>query len=171
MRVQIVSVPLNGKLFNVVPGDQYSKLIGSQISTAGAFIEDYQGIALFAPQANGVGAPYDRFTFSLVDEHEQASEPCTVELHYIALDDIPTVQDGGLTTIEEDSGAVLISLDANDIEEQVLAIIVTELPTKGKLYITSDGTLDGKFRVSTSRFPHALNTRPSPPKLSLNLYT
>ena len=102
------------------------------------------GNALFSPRENGVGAPYDSFTFSLVDENNQASDPCTVELHFVALDDLPTVQDGSMTTIGEDSGAVLISLEAADVEGQVLALTVSELPTKGKLYKTSDGTLNGK---------------------------
>eukprot|EP00966_Prymnesium_polylepis_P298152 6889518-Prymnesium_polylepis.1 len=76
-------------------------------------------------------------------------------------DDLPTVVASSESFVEDTKpDGVLLTLNTSDAEDGTpLNLIISSLPTKGKLYISSDGTLTGNrteiaevynvFRVGT----------------------
>jgi hypothetical protein len=84
----------------------------------------------YTPDADYFGP--DSFTFTASDANS-TSAPATVSLTVIAVDDAPVALDGAATTAEDTS--VAITLQATDIDSQVLTFSIVSPP--------SDGTLTG----------------------------
>ena len=140
--VEVLTLPTAGTLHQ---SDPQSRSMAGAMTSPGDDLVNYEGVAYFVPAPDGVGHPYSTFTYRLRDTSGLRSAACTITLNYQIADDVPKVWDGEATTVEEDSGRVLLSLDTFDVEGDSLGVFITSLPSKGKLYKTSDGTINGNL--------------------------
>jgi len=148
LTVNIMSVPTAGTLYqSVEDGTGTRSMDESSPITVPTELVNVEGVLYFVPEADGVGVPYATFTYTVTDESGLESGTCTISINYMSENDLPTVTTGTMITVSEDSDAILISVTADDVEDDALSVLVTELPKKGKLYLTSDGTVNGNLTL------------------------
>ena len=140
--VEVVDLPIAGTLHQ---SDPVHRSMANAMNRSGDLV-NYEGTAYFVPASDGVGFPYSNFTYRFRDSSGLHSAVCVLTLNYKALNDLPQISDGVPTTVKEDSGdRVLLSLATFDVEDDSLGVLITSLPSKGRLFQTSDGTVTGNL--------------------------
>jgi hypothetical protein len=103
------------------------------------------GPITFFPDLDGSGDPYTTLKYKVRRKDGSSlyeSNEGTVTFVVEPSDDIAKATPASAVTDEDHTG-ILVELLASDSEGEATDIFITKLPTKGKLYLTSDGTLQG----------------------------
>jgi hypothetical protein len=99
----------------------------------------------FFPDLNGAGDPYTTLKYKVRRKDGSSlyeSNEGTITFVVEPSDDIAQGTPASAVTDEDHTG-ILVELLASDSEGEATDIFITTLPTKGKIYLTSDGTLQG----------------------------
>ena len=151
----IVAAPTKGTLHQVA----HCTSTDSEGQLADGSVTDATGLCvMYTPEADAYGEPYDSFSFQTryKSKPSYASPTVTITLTVRGSDDLPTsvvANSSYSLSIQEDDGAQLIELNVTDAEVGTpLDLYISALPTKGKLYLTSDGTLAGERTEITTTY-------------------
>ena len=115
----------------------------TSLNAVGAVLDATGLCALYTGLTNSYGV--DTFTYLVryVSRPAIVSNTATVTLNIKAFDDKPGTVAASIAMVE-DGTAQLITLNASDSEPGTpLDLYIKTLPSRGKLYLTSDGTLTG----------------------------
>ena len=146
--VVIVTPPGNGELHEVA-NCSASSLDGTEtpLNAPGAVLDATGLCALYTGLGNFFGADSFAYKVRYVSRPHIVSNTATVTIDIKALDDKPTTVAASIAMVE-DGAAQLVMLNASDTELNTepgtpLDLYIKTLPSRGKLYLTSDGTLAG----------------------------
>lgn len=144
VEVVLMTPPAKGTLHEIAHCDSTALL--TPLAAPGA-VADATGLCvLYRPDQDAHGAPHDSFSYAVryVARPTLVSNTATVTLNVKSFDDLPSTASQSVVMVE-DGGPVLISLAAADPDAGTpLDMYIATLPTRGKLYLTSDGTLAGE---------------------------
>lgn len=151
----IVSEPTKGTLYQIA----HCTSTVQEATLGNGSVTDATGLCvMYIPQPDAYGEPYDTFSFQTRYKSQPSypSPTVTITLTVRGSDDLPTsvvTNSSYAISIQEDDGAQLIELNATDAEAGTpLDLYISALPTKGKLYLTSDGTLAGARTEITTTY-------------------
>ena len=69
-----------------------------------------------------------------VDDGQSVSGPTKFDIHFYLVDDIPVIADVSASVLEDSVDGVSITLEGIDTDSTNTAILITHLPSKGKLF-------------------------------------
>ena len=152
---KITQLPTGGKLYVVDAADSSTVDAATEITAVGQLVTSYSRYVRYVPAqdgaSSGAGVPYDTFTYALTVGGLEQATPTTVKIILASVNDLPVVT-GGSYTLAEDAAAKLIPLVASDAETgTMLDLSLTSLPTKGDVYLTTDGTVVGRLSSPIAR--------------------
>jgi len=154
---KITALPTGGVLYVVQDASATSVEQADRIVTAGQSVPSAARYVRYVPNPDGAssgpGVPYDRFSYSLVAPGGVEGPPTTKKILLASVNDLPEVS-GSAHAFDEDAhpGGLAIPLVATDAETgTMLDLYIASLPAKGDLYLTADGTAEGKYGAPISR--------------------
>jgi len=145
---KITKLPTSGTLYDLGADAGSSDRSVPVTSVPFALSSTVTPYVAYVPDADQYGSPLDDFEYtaeSLVDATTFVSSTATVSITIEGDNDKPAVTSSSKALTEDQhAGGVLCSVSGSDAETGTpLELMITKMPTKGKLYQTADGTLTG----------------------------
>jgi hypothetical protein len=158
-KLVITSLPSLGTLRHPV-GEDTAVVLNEEITYTSAASWELR----YTPATDGSGSPYTTFKFRVRDSSgapNALSSEQTVTINVTPVNDAPVATPISLTTAEDTTATFLFTNYVSDVDnaKNTLTVVITSLPTNGRLDITTDGTTYTTVTQGQAFTVNSFNTR------------